>query len=303
MVVRPILILLTGPTAVGKTACCLFLAKQLQTVVISADARQCYQQMNIGTAKPTPSEQQVAQHYLIDFLPLEATYSAGKFAQKARGLLEELVDRYPAVIVSGGSGLYIQALCEGVCQAPPVPPAVREEVMDYYASEGLAGLCRRLEAVDAVGYARVDRGNPRRLMRALEVIIATGKPFHSFAAAQQQKPFRQVKIALTRPREELYARIDRRVGEMVAAGLFAEVTALYPYRHHAALQTIGYQEIFAMLEHRMTEAEAIAAIKRNTRRYAKRQLSWLRRDLDYTWFHPMQTEEVAAFIEAACQKL
>ena len=283
---RPVLLTIAGPTAVGKTTVCVQLARQLGTEVVSADSRQFFRELSIGTAKPTPTEMQGVPHHFIDSHRITEDYSAGRFATDCHVILTELFQKYPIVILTGGSGLYVQAVTDGLDELPSVPPVVRAQLHAELAAHGLPHLVAELAATDPVAHARIDQQNPQRIVRALEITRATGRPFSSFhtTGPPPENPlFRNVKVALTREREELYQRINLRVEHMLAAGLLDEVRGLLPYRHHHALQTVGYQEIFGYLDGDYDWAEAVRLLQRNTRRYAKRQLTWLRRDPGYAW--------------------
>ncbi|MGI4738172.1 MAG: tRNA (adenosine(37)-N6)-dimethylallyltransferase MiaA [Janthinobacterium lividum] len=287
---RPVLLAVAGPTAVGKTALTVALAQQLGTDIISADSRQFFREMSIGTAKPTPAEMQGVGHHFIGSHSITEDYSAGRFAADAEVCLTELFEKHPVVIATGGSGLYLQALTDGLDELPAVPPAVREQLQRELAALGLPPLVAELAATDPVAHARIDLQNHQRVLRALEITRGTARPFSSFhqgpaavAAKAAARPFRVIKVALTRPREVLYERIDQRVLQMLDQGLVAEVESLLPYRHHQALQTVGYQEIFGYLDGAYDYAEAVRLLQRNTRHYAKRQLTWLRRDAAYEW--------------------
>ena len=287
---RPVLLAVAGPTAVGKTALTVALARQLGTEIISTDSRQFYREMRIGTAKPTAAEMQGVPHHFVDSHRITEDYSAGRFAAEALGLLSELFQRYPVVIATGGSGLYLQALTDGLDELPAVPPQVRQQLQHELHTLGLPALVSELARLDPVAHQRLDLHNHQRVLRALEITRGTGRPFSSFhrgpaavAAAAAQRSFRVVKVALSRPREALYARIDQRVLQMLTEGLVAEAEALLPYRQHNALQTVGYQEIFGYLDGHYDYAEAVRLLQRNTRHYAKRQLTWLRRDAGYQW--------------------
>ena len=283
---RPVLLTIAGPTAVGKTTVCVQLARQLGTEVVSADSRQFFRELSIGTAKPTPTEMQGVPHHFIDSHRITEDYSAGRFATDCHAILTELFQKYPIVILTGGSGLYVQAVTDGLDELPSVPPVVRAQLHAELAAHGLPHLVAELAATDPVAHARIDQQNPQRIVRALEITRATGRPFSSFhtTGPPPENPlFRNVKVALAREREELYQRINLRVEHMLAAGLLDEVRGLLPYRHHHALQTVGYQEIFGYLDGDYDWAEAVRLLQRNTRRYAKRQLTWLRRDPGYAW--------------------
>jgi tRNA dimethylallyltransferase len=287
---RPVLLTLAGPTAVGKTALSVALAQQLGTEIISADSRQFFRELSIGTAKPTPEEMQGVPHHFIDSHSITQEYSAGRFAADAEVVLTELFQRLPIVILTGGSGLYLQALTDGLDELPAVDATVRQGLQHELQTLGLPPLVAELAATDPVAHQRIDLQNHQRVLRALEITRGTGRPFSSYhagpaavAATAAARPFRVVKVALNRPREILYERINQRVEAMLAAGLLAEVEGLVPFRHHQALQTVGYQEIFGYLDGAYDYAEAVRLLQRNTRHYAKRQLTWLRRDAAYQW--------------------
>lgn len=291
-------IVVGGPTAVGKTACSIRLALHYNTEIISADSRQLYQQLNIGTAKPTTEELAAVPHHFIDILPPEVEYNAGQFEREALQLLEKLFLTHDVVVVTGGSGMYVQALCHGIDEMPTVPPYIRESLNRRLETEGLEALVRELEEKDPAYAQEVDRHNPQRIIRALEVCLFSGQPYSSFRKRKiSSRPFEIIKIGLDRPRHELYARIDQRMDAMLAEGLFEEAISVYPYRKLNALQTVGYKEIFEYLDGLYDRAEAIRLLKRNSRRYAKRQLTWFRKDQDFLWFHPDETEAIIAFCD------
>ena len=283
---RPVLLTIAGPTAVGKTALCVQLAQQFGTEIVSADSRQFFRELSIGTAKPKPAEMQGVPHHFIDSHSITEDYSAGRFATDCHAVLAGLFPQHPVVILTGGSGLYVQAVTDGLDALPDVPPEVRAQLHGELAAHGLPHLVAELAETDPVAHARIDQQNPQRIVRALEITRATGRPFSSFHTSgppPENSLFRNVKVALARERDELYQRINLRVGHMLAAGLLDEVRSLLPYRHHHALQTVGYQEIFGYLDGAYDWAEAVRLLQRNTRRYAKRQLTWLRRDSAYEW--------------------
>lgn len=293
----PTLIVIAGPTAVGKTDLCLWLAKELDTVILSADSRQFYQEMNIGTAKPGPADLSSVKHYFIDSHSIEDEYSCGAFEADALALLQELFRDKKVVLLTGGSGLYIQALCEGLDEMPEASPAIRHKLMAELANSGLDHLLRQLQELDPDYYDQVDRANPQRVIRALEVCYCSGRPYSFYRGRNPKKrPFRLIKIGLNRDRAELYRRIDQRMDQMLAEGLVAEATALCPYRAHNALQTVGYKEIIDYLDGQQDWPETVRLLKRNSRRYAKRQLTWFSRDTNFQWFHPDDREAVLAFI-------
>lgn len=293
------LIVVVGPTAVGKTACCMRLAKHLGTEIISADARQCYQGMAIGTAQPTPEMIREVPHHLVNYLPVHAPYHAEKFAQDALQVLNTLLKQHDYVIMTGGSGLYIQAVCEGLDAMPPASPTIRAMLNQRLRETGLHGLVAELAIRDPAYHRVADLANPRRVIRALEVCLATAKPYSTFRKRKiTARPFSIIKIGLTRARASLYQSIDQRVKAMVGQGLIQEAEALYPQRHYNALQTIGYREIFGYLDGHYSQEEAIRLLKRNTRRYAKRQKTWFERDTSIRWFHPDETSNILRHIES-----
>ncbi len=273
----------------GKTALSVALAQRLGTEIISFDARQFYRELSVGTAKPTVEEQGGVRHHFIDSHSVRHEYSAGRFAADAvRLLTDDLFPRLPVVVAVGGSGLYQQALTDGLPAIPAVDSALRPALLARLAAEGLLALVAELRVLDPVAWAVIDRQNPQRVLRALEVTLGTGRPFSSYRAvpAEAARPWRTVFIGLDRPREELYARCDARVDEMLAHGLEAEARALHPLRHLNALQTVGYQEWWPHFAGAYDYAEAVRLLKRNTRRYAKRQTTWFRRETRFHWFHP-----------------
>jgi len=289
----PLLLTLTGPTAVGKTELTLRIAEQLQTAVLSADSRQFYREMHIGTARPLPEELRGIPHYFLGDRSLKNPLSAAGFAREALAKLEVLFPKHSEIILTGGSGLFIKALTDGLDEIPPVPEAVQLALREEFENAPLEKLQQAVAEADPTFYAEVDRQNPRRLLRALEVCRATGKTYSSFRQQKPaERPFRQLRVALLREREELYARINARVDQMMKAGLLAEAERLYPLREEKALQTVGYQELFSYMEGEFSLEEAVEKIKQNTRRYAKRQLTWLRKQPDYHSLHP---EDEAGF--------
>lgn len=292
------LIVILGPTAIGKTALSIQLAQYLSTEIISADSRQCYQGMTIGTAQPTLAAMQGVPHHLINFLPIHASYNAERFAQDALKILANLWKKHDHVLMTGGSGLYIQAVCQGLDAIPPISPIIRIDLNKRLQKEGLSALVSTLATQDPDYYQIVDRANPRRVIRALEVCLGTGQPYSKFRKQQPQKrPFKIIKIGLTRERQVIYQRINQRVEQMLEQGLEQEAVALYPYRHYNALQTVGYREIFGHLAGHYGQSEAIRLLKRNTRRYAKRQLTWFSKEADMARFHPDEGSAILQYIQ------
>ncbi len=291
------LIIVAGPTAVGKTDLCLNLAKKFNTSIVSADSRQFFIEMNIGTAKPSQEQLDQVRHYFINSLSVKDDYDVRKFEKDALLLLERLFVRHDLVILTGGSGLYLDAVAHGFDDIPDVDASLREELSLLLAQKGIGALQEELRHLDPVYYSEVDLNNPQRIIRALEVTKGTGRPYSSYRTKKVvERPFKVIKIALEREREELYARIDARMDQMVGEGLFEEAEALFPFRHLNALQTVGYKEIFGYLAGEYDKAEAIRLLKRNSRRYAKRQMTWFRRDNAYCWFHPSQTDLIVSFV-------
>ncbi len=293
------LVIVAGPTAVGKTSVSIQLAQQLNTSIISCDSRQFYREMTIGTAKPSPEELQAAPHHFINNLSIKEPYTVGDFEKEVLAFLAQQFQQKQVVLMTGGSGLYIHAVCNGLDVFPDVDPAIRAAIKEQYLAQGIETLQTELQALDPVYFAEVDQANPQRIMRALEVCKSTGKAYSSFRKKQAVKrPFQIIKIALNRDRNLLYERINKRVDIMLSEGLLAEAQALYPYKHINALQTVGYKELFSFMDGEIDRHEAIRLIKRNSRRYAKRQLTWLRKEPDWYWFYPEQFDEISAFILA-----
>ncbi|MCH7402947.1 tRNA (adenosine(37)-N6)-dimethylallyltransferase MiaA [Belliella kenyensis] len=291
------LLVIVGPTAVGKTNLCLKLAKKFETEIISCDSRQFFKEMNLGTAKPTESELNQVKHYFIDSLSIFDDYDAKMFENEVLDLLNEKFQSKNLMIMTGGSGLYVDAICKGFDDIPEIDPSIRASLIQLFENEGIGVLQENLKKIDPIYYDAVDLNNPQRLMRAIEVYEGTGKPYSSFRSKKKVKrPFDIIKIGLRRDREELYDRIDQRMDDMIQQGLFEEASSLFPFKHLNALHTVGYSEIFRYLEGDYDREEAIRLLKRNSRRYAKRQMTWFNRDEEITWFDPSQFEEVSSFV-------
>lgn len=301
MAAKKYLLVIGGPTASGKTRLAIQLARKYTTEILSADSRQFFQEMHIGTAQPTPAELAAAPHHFIGHRSITEDYSVGAFAREALARLDDLFQRHDVVILTGGSGLYLQAVCQGLDQFPEVSAAVRRQVEHDYETKGIEALKEELARTDPDYYQEVDRHNPHRLIRALSVIRQSGRPFSFFRKENQPpRPFTPVYLALQHPRTKLYDRINRRVEMMVAAGLEEEARRLYPQRHLTALQTVGYQEWFEHFDGTLSREEAIARIQQHTRNYAKRQLTWMRRDGFWKHFTPAETEHLLpAYLEQA----
>jgi tRNA dimethylallyltransferase len=287
------LIVIVGPTAVGKTALAIRLAQHFNTEIISADSRQIYRELDIGTAKPSLEELSIVKHHFINSHSIQEDYDAGAYGRDALALIHSLFEKFDYLILCGGSGLYVRAVLEGFDEMPPVPEGVRERINKEYEANGLSWLQAQVKQVDPDYFEVVDIQNPHRLIRALELYRAWQKPMHELR--QQKKlehPFQIVKIGLELEREELYTRIDKRMDAMIEEGLFAEAEKFYPLQNLNALQTVGYREIFGFIDGLYDKDEAIRLLKRNSRHYAKRQLTWFKKDTNTKWFRPDQVYEI-----------
>jgi tRNA dimethylallyltransferase len=281
------LIILAGPTAIGKTPLAIRLAKHLGTEIINADSRQIYREMRIGTAVPSSMQLADARHHLIGHKSIHEPYNAGMFELEALKILELLLTRYDSVIMTGGSGLYINAVCHGIDEFPNVDPLVRRRLHQDLQMNGLNSLRTRLMTLDPDYYKKADLNNPKRILKALEVIEMTGRPYSSFlTGTSKPRGFNIIRICLDIPRDELHERINRRSDAMMAQGLLDEARQLYPYRHLNALNTVGYKELFDYFEDKHTLDEAVEKIKSHTRQYARRQLTWFRKEKEYNWYSP-----------------
>ena len=291
------LIVITGPTAVGKTTLCMDIAKHFGIPIINADSRQIYRELKIGTARPTDEQIQAVRHYFVGTLGLDDYYSASLFEQQVLQLLDQLFQTSDYALLTGGSMMYIDAVCDGIDDIPTIDEETRCLMKQRLADEGLEALCEKLRRLDPEYYEIVDRQNPRRVVHALEICTMTGKTYTSFRRRERrQRPFRIVKIALNRPREELYERINRRVDQMMSDGLLDEARALYPKKELNALNTVGYKELFDYLDGRWPLEDAVERIKGNTRRYARKQLTWYKKDEQIRWFHPDDKQSIIDYI-------
>ena len=291
------LIVITGPTAVGKTALCLDIAQHFGIPIINADSRQIYKELKIGTASPTIEQMRRVPHYFVGSLSLNDYYSASLFEQQTLEILEREFSTSNYALMAGGSMMYIDAVCNGIDDIPTVDDNTREALKARLSSEGLEILVQELKELDPEYYEIVDKQNPRRVVHGLEICLMTGKTYTSFRKREKkQRPFRIVKIGLNREREELYNRINQRVDQMMAEGLLEEAKSLYPMRQMNALNTVGYKEMFAYLDGTWTLEEAVERIKGNTRRYARKQLTWYKKDEQIKWFHPDDKEKIISYI-------
>jgi len=292
------LIVVVGPTAVGKTAMGIQLANQYDTEIISADSRQFYKEMTIGTAKPDAEELAQAKHHFIDSHSIAEDYSAGDFERDALQKLDEIFEHKDVAVMVGGSGLFVRAVCEGLDNLPKAPPEIRDQLNATFEAEGIVPLQERLKAVDPAYYATVDLANSQRVIRALEVYEATGNPFSSYhLSALARRPFEIVTIGLNMDRAQLYERINLRVELMLEKGLLAEVESLQAYKHKPALQTVGYAEIFDYFDGKLMLEEAVDKVKQHSRQYAKRQITWFKKYGNTTWFEPQDVKGIIQFLD------
>ncbi len=297
------LVCVLGPTASGKTALAIQIAQHFNTHILSADSRQLYKGLDIGTAKATPTELAQAPHHFIDTLEITEEYNAGQYERDALALLDELYQTHQVVVLAGGTGLYVQALLQGLDEFPAIPDEVRQQVRNDFDTKGLVWLQQEVQLLDPEFYAIVDQQNPSRLTRALEVCRASGKPYSSFRSGEaKQRSFTPIIIGLQWEREALYERINHRVELMIENGLIDEARHFHQYKAMQALQTVGYEELFAHFEGEYDLDEAVTLIKRNSRRYSKRQMTWLKKMGGITWVTPPQVSEVIAIIQQQMDK-
>lgn len=292
------LIVITGPTAVGKTDLCMEIARQLDIPIINADSRQLFRELQIGTASPTADQLASVRHYFVGTLGIGDYYSASMYEEDVMKLLPQLFEKSDYALLSGGSMMYIDAVCNGIDDIPTVDEATRALMKRRLAEEGLEALVEELRRLDPKHYETIDRQNPRRVIHALEICHMTGKTYTSFRTAEKkQRPFEIIKIGLNRDREELYRRINLRVDRMMEDGLLKEAERMLPYRTENALNTVGYKELFNYFDGLWGLNEAVERIKGNTRRYARKQLTWFKRDEQMRWFHPDDQEAIIKYVE------
>jgi tRNA dimethylallyltransferase len=293
------LIVLAGPTAVGKTDVSISLAQNFNCEIISADSRQFYKELKIGAAPPEPEQLQKIKHHFVGFKTISEYYNVSRYEQDVIKILPKLFEINQIVIMTGGSGLYIDAACNGIDDMPDFDPELREQLTQRMNTEGVESLRIELKNLDPLTYERIDLRNKNRIFRALEMCLLTGKPYSDFLLKTPKKrPFNIIKIALNMNRAELHNRINQRTDKMIEAGLLDEAKSLFPFRQHNALKTVGYKELFDYFDEKTSLTEAIELIKRNTRRYARKQISWFNRNNDYTWFAPGQFAEIVNFIQS-----
>lgn len=301
---KPTLIVIIGPTGIGKTELSLSVAEAYHTSIISADSRQLYADLKIGTAAPTPEQLARVPHYFVGTLKLTDYYSAAQYEAEVMKQLEQLFRTNPVAVLTGGSMMYVDAVCKGIDDIPTVDKETRELMLQRYEEEGLEQLCAELKLLDPEYYHIVDLKNPKRVIHALEICYMTGKTYTSFRTRTcKERPFHIIKIGLKRDREELYERINRRVDQMMEEGLLEEARSVYPYRQLNSLNTVGYKELFNYLDGQWELPFAIEKIKQNSRIYSRKQVTWFKRDEEITWFHPDRKEEIMKFVSNRLQTL
>ena len=294
---KKVLIVIVGPTAIGKTSLAIEVAKYFNTEIISSDSRQFYKEMQIGTAVPSQEELTVIRHHFVQHKSIHETYTVGDFEREAVAFIDEFFKTKDILVMVGGSGLYEKAVTQGLDEFPEVDEGIRRQLNDELAKFGLHSLQEELKITDPRYYEEIDLENPHRVIRALEIVRGTGKPFSSFLAQKKnQRKFNVIKIGLELPREQIYDRINRRVDFMMQNNLLKEVESLYHYKDLNALNTVGYKELFKVLDDAWDLPFAISEIKKNTRRFAKRQLTWYRKDPDLKWFAPTEKQKIIDFI-------
>lgn len=292
------LIVILGPTGIGKTDLSIDIARELGTEIISSDSRQIYKELKIGTAVPSDAQLMKVKHHFIGNKSIYDYYNASMFEFEVLDSLNELYKTYNQIVMTGGSGMYIQAVCDGIDELPTIDKQLRNDLIQKYHDEGIESLRIQLKMLDPESYQKMDLKNPKRILKALEVSIQTGKPYSSFLTQpKKQRPFHILKIGLQRDREELYERINKRVDEMVKEGLVEEARKFFKDRHLNSLNTVGYKELFEHFEGKISLTKAIELIKRNSRHYAKRQMSWFSRDKEISWFHPESKLKIMDFIQ------
>ena len=297
--VQQTLVVILGPTGIGKTDLSIDIARELGTEIISSDSRQIYKELKIGTAVPSDDQLKKVKHHFIGHKSIYDYYNASMFEFEVLDLLNELYKTNNHVVMTGGSGMYIQAVCDGIDELPTIDNQLRKDLIQKYHDEGIESLRIQLKMLDPESYQKIDLKNPKRILKALEVTIQTGQPYSSYLTRpKKERPFHILKIGLQRERDELYERINKRVDEMIQEGLVEEARKFFKDRHLNSLNTVGYKELFEHFEGKISLAKAIELIKRNSRHYAKRQISWFNRDKEISWFHPENKQKIVHFIQS-----
>lgn len=292
------LIVVLGPTGVGKSDVSLQLATHYHSEIISADSRQLYRELQIGTAVPSPEDQKLVPHHFIQTKSVNEYYNVSEYENEAITLIGQLFQKINPLILTGGSMMYVDTICKGIDDIPTVDPDIRNEVISWYHENGIEALRKRLSEVDPEYYQIVDRNNHKRMLHAVEVYQMTGMPITSFRKNTiVKRPFRILKVGINQDRTKLYDRINRRVEQMMATGLLDEAKSVYHFRHLNSLNTVGYKELFSFIDGECSLEEAVDLIKRNTRKYARKQLTWFRRDQEIKWFEPEQIQQIIEFID------
>ena len=295
--IKHYLVILLGPTGVGKTDLSLELAEYLSSPIISCDSRQLYTRMKVGTAAPTPEQLKRVPHYFIGVLNPEEYYSAARYETEVLQLSEDLFTRTNHVLMTGGSMMYIDAVCKGIDELPTIDPKLRADLLAEYEKNGLNPLRNQLKIIDPEYYRQIDLKNPKRIIHALEICLMTGKPYSSLRTNPAKKrPFNIIKIGLYREREELYRRINARVDEMIKSGLVEEARSLYPCKNLNSLNTVGYKELFRYFDGEYSLEEAVEKIKQNTRIYSRKQMTWFKKDPETAWFQPNEKEKIISYL-------
>lgn len=296
-------ILITGPTAIGKTGLCIDLARHFNCPIISADSRQIFREMKIGTAAPSKDQIDLVPHYMVGNKSIFDYYNAYDYEQDAIATTKELFKESKTIILTGGSMMYIDAFCNGIDELPTIDPELRRNLKEKYENEGIESLRRQLKLLDPEFYKQVDLKNPQRVIHAIEICLMTGRPYSELRTNTRKiRPFNIIKIGLDMDRQQLHQRINNRVDQMMEKGLEQEARDLYPYKHLNALKTVGYRELFQYFDNEISLEKAIELIKRNSRRYARKQLSWFRRDKEISWFSPDNPNEVIKFVESKMKR-
>lgn len=293
------LIVILGPTGIGKTDLSIEIAQEFHTQIISSDSRQIYKELKIGTAVPNDEQLNQVKHHFIGNKSIQDYYNASMFEFEVLATLDELFRSSDQVLMTGGSGMYINAVCDGIDELPTIDQKLRDDLIKKHEEEGIESLRLQLKMLDPVSYDKIDLRNPKRILKALEVSIQTGKPYSTFLTeSKKTRDFNIIKVGLQREREELYERINLRVDQMLEEGLIEEAERFYKDRHLNSLNTVGYKELFDFFDGSITKEKAIELIKRNSRHYAKRQISWFSRDKDIVWFHPEKKDEIISYIKS-----